>query len=61
MVSFYLNEGNKRVRTQLSWCPLITRYVRTPKTRKRVSGNPTAGASPGRSLEKVMCFSCGET
>ena len=31
-------------------CPLITRYVRTPKTRKRVSGNPTAGASPRRSL-----------
>ena len=34
----------KQVRTKLSGCPLITRYVRTPKTRKRVSGNPTAGA-----------------
>ena len=39
-----------RVRTKLPGCPLITRYVRTPKTRKRVSGNPTAGASPRRSL-----------
>ena len=39
-----------QVRTKRSGCPLITRYVRTPKTRKRVSGNPTAGASPRRSL-----------
>ena len=25
-------------------CSLITRYVRTPKTRKCIFGNPTAGA-----------------
>ena len=25
MSSFLLNDGNERVRTYLSWCPLITR------------------------------------